>query len=136
MEITLTYYITKSTRGDLDAVVDAVAARVIDASEQKDFGVLTEIDVAKTLQTKLVLDFPNYRVLGGCNPTFAHQVLTLESRIGVVLPCKVIVRDQGDGGVEVSAIDPRGPMQQVGNPALGAIADEVAARLERVVASI
>jgi uncharacterized protein (DUF302 family) len=132
MEITLPYYITKSTRGDLDAVV----ARVIDASKQEDFGVLTEIDVAKTLQAKLGVDFPNYRVLGGCNPTFAHQVLTLESRIGVMLPCNVIVRDQGAGGVEVSAIDPRGPMQQVGNPALGAIADEVAARFKRGVASI
>lgn len=128
----MSYYIAKSTRGDFDSVV----AGVIDALKQEGFGVLTEIDVAKTLKAKLGVEIPRYRILGACNPTFAHQALTLENKIGVMLPCNVIVRDQGDGGVEVAAIDPRAPMRQIGNPALDAIAIKVAARLERVVASI
>jgi uncharacterized protein (DUF302 family) len=132
MEIALSYYITNSTRGDFDTVV----AGVINALKQEGFDVLTEIDVAKTLITKLGVEFPRYRILGACNPTYAHQALTLENKIGVMLPCNVIVRDQGDGCVEVAAIDPRAPMGQIGNSALDAIALEGAARLERVVASI
>ncbi len=104
--------------------------------KQEGFGVLTDIDIAKTFKAKIGADFPRYRILGACNPNFAHQALTLENKIGVMLPCNFIVRDQGDGGVEVAAIDPRTPMQQVGNPALDALAVEVAARLKKVVASI
>lgn len=128
----MTYYISKTTRGDFDAVI----ARVTEALKQEGFGVLTEIDVAKTLKSKLDVDFPRYRILGACNPGFAHQALILENNIGVMLPCNVIVRDDGDGGVEVSAIDPRASMRQVGNKALDAIAAEVATRLGRVVASV
>jgi uncharacterized protein (DUF302 family) len=97
--------------------------------------VLTEIDVAATLKEKLGIDFRRYRILGACNPPLANKALTAEYKIGVMLPCNVIVQELGSGQTEIAAIDPRAAMERVGNPALGAIAAEVADRLTRVVES-
>ena len=91
--------------------------------------------MAATLQEKLRVDFRKYRILGACNPPLAHKALTAEDKIGVMLPCNVIVQELGFGQTEIAAIDPRAAMERVGNPALGAIAAEVADRLKRVVES-
>jgi len=124
----MTYYIAKTVSGDFDAVV----ARVIDALKAENFGVLTDIDVAATLKKKIDVDFRPYRILGACNPKMAHTALMAEDKIGVMLPCNVIVQ-QTDKGVEVAAVDPQASMQAVENPALARIAGPIKDALTRVV---
>lgn len=128
----MSYYITKSTKGDFDAVV----SKVIEKLKDEGFGVLTEIDVANTLKQKLGVEMKRYRILGACNPGLAHKALSVEDKIGVMLPCNVIVQEMADGVVDVAAIDPRMAMQQIGNPALTEISTAVAERLSRVVGAI
>ena len=128
----MSYYITKSTKGDFDAVV----SKVIEKLKDEGFGVLTEIDVANTLKQKLGVEMKHYRILGACNPGFAHKALSVEDKIGVMLPCNVVVQEKDGGEVDIAAIDPRVAMKAVGNPALAEIAEEVAERLSRVVSAI
>jgi len=99
------------------------------------FGVLTEIDVKKTLKAKIGVDVDDYVILGACNPKMAHQAMMLEPRIGAMLPCNVIVRSVEDG-VEVSAIDPLASMAAVENPKLGEVATSVRSMLQTVVENI
>lgn len=117
----------------LDADLAAAEERATAALKEEGFGVLTEIDVQATLKKKLDLDTPAYKILGACNPHFAHQAMQAEPHIGVMLPCNVILRDVGEGKTEVSAIDPIASMAAVENDQLGEIAGEVRARLQRVV---
>lgn len=110
---------------------DAALERLPAALASEGFGVLTRIDVRDTLQAKLGVDFRRYQIVGACNPALAHRALTVEPDIGVMLPCNVVVYEDGDRAV-VLAID---PMRTVaaGSDALRPIADEVRARLERVL---
>ncbi len=110
--------------------------RVIEALKTEGFGVLTEIDVKATLKKKLDADFRNYRILGACNPPFAHKALLAEDKIGTMLPCNVIVQEVEQGRVEVAAVDPIASMAAVDNPELGGIAVQVQAKLKRVVDSL
>lgn len=132
MEKAMTYHITKAAKGGFDAVVD----KVVEKLKEEGFGVLSQIDVAATLKQKLGVEMKRYLILGACNPGFAHKALDLENKIGVMLPCNVVVAEGGDGGVEVSAIDPRVAMNAVGNPELTPIANEVGERLARVIAAV
>ena len=117
----------------VDGSVDEVMPRVKDALKAQGFGVLTEIDVRATMKAKLGEDFRPYRILGACNPQLAHRALKLEDKIGTMLPCNVIVQQHADGAVEVSAVDPVASMQAIKNPALAEVANEVQAKLKRVV---
>ncbi len=128
----MSYAITRKTSGDFDAVI----GRVKDALKNEGFGVLTEIDVAGTLKTKIGKDFRPYRILGACNPNLAFEALNEESNIGVMLPCNVIVQRYDNGEVEVSSIDPATTMQTVGNAKLSPIADKVRAALKRVIEAL
>ena len=128
----MSYAITRKTHGDFDAVI----SRVKDALKREGFGVLTEIDVAGTLKTKIGKDFRPYRILGACNPNLAFEALSEEANIGVMLPCNVIVQRYDNGEVEVSSIDPATSMQAVGNPKLSAVADQVRAALTRVIEAL
>jgi len=127
----MTYYIAKTVSGDFDAVI----ARVTDALKAEGFGVLTDIDVAATLKKKLGAEFRPYRILGACNPKMALKALTAENKIGVMLPCNVIVQET-EKGVEVAAVDPVASMQAVKNDALADIAGPVKEALTRVVKSL
>ena len=117
------------------ATFDAVDARTRTALAANGFGVLTEIDVAATMKKKIDVDMPAYRILGACNPQMAHEAIGMESRVGVMLPCNVILRAV-DGGVEVSAIDPVASMQAIDNKGLHAVAGQVRDLLARAVAAI
>lgn len=109
-------------------------ARVPDALKSEGFGVLTEIDVQATLKQKLGVDHRPYKILGACNPPLAHQALSAELAIGVMLPCNVVVYEDDAGRAVVLAIDPTKTIAAVtGDPALGALADEVKAKLVRVL---
>ena len=128
----MSYYLSRKVALEFDAA----AARLIEALKVEGFGVLTDIDIAATLKQKLGVDFRKYRILGACNPPLAHKALTAEDKIGVMLPCNVIVQELAQGDVELAAIDPRAAMSQVGNPALVAVADEVAERLARALQAV
>jgi uncharacterized protein (DUF302 family) len=125
----MSYYFTTIVSMGFDDAIDAVTAGL----KQEGFGVLTEIDVQATLKKKLDVDFRKYRILGACNPSFAHKALQCEEHIGTMLPCNVIVQERPDGRIEVSAINPLESMQAVANPALEEIAAEVTQRLQQVI---
>lgn len=127
----MSYYIARTIRGPFDEAV----ARVTEALKQEGFGVLTDIDVSATLKKKLDVDFRPYRILGACNPKMAHGALSVEDKIGVMLPCNVIVQ-QTDEGVEVAAVDPVASLGRVGNSALDEAAETVKAALTRVIQSL
>lgn len=112
-----------------------VDARTRAALADNGFGVLTEIDVKATMKKKLDVDMPAYRILGACNPKMAMEAIRMEPRVGVMLPCNVILREVKDG-VEVSAIDPVASMQAIDNPTLHAVAGQVRDLLAKVVAAI
>ncbi len=120
----------------LNISFDDALKRVIDELKKEGFGVLTDIDVQMTLKKKLDVDFRKYRILGACNPPFAYKALQTESRIGTMLPCNVIVQETERGEVEVSAIDPISSMQAIENLELQAIANQVQAKLKKVVESL
>lgn len=107
--------------------------RVTDELKKEGFGVLTDIDVQMTLKQKLDVDFRKYRILGACNPQFAYKALKVESRIGTMLPCNVIVQETERNKIEVSAIDPIASMQSIENPELKDIAHQVQAKLKKMV---
>jgi uncharacterized protein (DUF302 family) len=125
----MSYHFSKK----LDVPFDQAVARVTEVLKREGFGVLTDIDVSATVKAKLGEDFRPYRILGACNPQLAHRALKLEDKIGTMLPCNVIVQQHADGAVEVSAIDPVASMQAIKNPALAEVADEVQAKLKRVI---
>jgi len=114
---------------------DEAVKRVTEELAKEGFGVLTEIDVAATLKKKLGLDMPPYRILGACNPQFAHQAIELEPQIGALLPCNVVVREEGKK-TRVDIMDPLAVLQLVERPEIEGIAAEVRKRLERVLASL
>jgi uncharacterized protein (DUF302 family) len=123
------YYICKKVEVSFEKALD----RVREELKKEGFGVLTEIDVRDTLKRKLDVEFRNYRILGACNPPFAYKALQAEERIGLMLPCNVIVQERPDASVEVAAIDPAASMQAVSNPALSDIADQVREKLRKVI---
>jgi uncharacterized protein (DUF302 family) len=127
----MSYYFAKPTTYAFD---DAIT-RVTEALKKEGFGVLTEIDVKETLKKKLNVDFRRYKILGACNPPFAHQALQAEEYIGAMLPCNVIVQEKGNG-VEIAAVDPVASMAGVKNNKLAAIATEVRQRLKNVINQI
>lgn len=128
----MTYYIARAVAGPFDRVL----AAVIEGLKQEGFGVLTDIDIQATLKSKIGADMPKYRILGACNPGFAYEALKLEDKLGVLLPCNVIVRETPNGRVEVATVDPVVAMERTGNPALAETAKEVRQRLVRMVETV
>jgi len=127
----VSYYMEKNLAIGFDRALE----RVREELQKEGFGVLTEIDVQETLGKKLGIKFRKYRILGACNPSFAHRALEQESRIGLLLPCNVIVQESG-GNVEVAAVDPVESMQRVGNPRLVDVASQVRAKLQNVIKAL
>jgi len=126
----MSYYYNKVlTNTSFDEAIE----RVTDELKKEGFGVLTEIDVKETLKKKLDVDFRRYRILGACNPPFAYKALQAEGKIGVMLPCNVVVEENETGEVEVSAVDPAASMQAIDNENLGGIAMEIKSKLQIVI---
>jgi len=112
---------------------DEAVARATEYLADEGFGVLTEIDVKATLKKKIDVDFKRYVILGACNPQLAHQAISGEPFIGVLLPCNVVVMEREGGGSIVSAFKPTAGFSLVDNPGVAPIAEEVEERLRRVL---
>lgn len=118
-----------------DLPYDEAITKMKEALKEQGFGVLTEIDVRRTLKEKRNVDFRRYVILGACNPALAHEALTAELDIGLLLPCNVVVYES-DGGSVVEVMDPEAALGIVGNPKLDPVAHEARARLERALATL
>ena len=123
------YYFSKTITESFDNAIQ----KVTEALKAEGFGILTEIDLKATLKKKLDVDFYNYTILGACNPPFAYKALLAEDKIGLMLPCNVIVQEKVAGQIEVSAVDPSASMQAIENQELAEIATEIRARLQKVI---
>jgi uncharacterized protein (DUF302 family) len=128
----MAYYFSKT----LPTGFDEAVRQTTEALKREGFGIITEIDVKKTLKDKIGADFRSYRILGACNPKLAHEALQLEDKIGTMLPCNVVVQDVGGGKTEIAAIDPVASMQAIDNPQLREAAKRVQAMLKRVIESL
>ena len=125
----MSYYISARLKVPFD---DAIA-RTESALKTEGFGVISRIDIQQTLKSKIDVDFRPYTILGACNPTLAHEALQLEDKVGLMLPCNVIVQQSGSTEVEVAAIDPVASMQAISNPELVKAAEVVRAKLARAI---
>lgn len=129
----MSYYFSTVLKGkSFEEVLEIVTAEL----KKEGFGVLTEIDVSATLKSRIDVDFKKYKILGACNPHFAYKALQNEDKIGVFLPCNVVVEENDNGEVEVSAVDPIASMISVGNEKLGEMAAEVQQKLKNVIGNI
>jgi len=126
------YSFSKKVDLDFDGAIEKLKTEL----KEEGFGVLTEIDVKKTIREKLDKDFNRYQILGACNPNFAFKALQKETEIGLLLPCNVIVYENDAGETIVAAVDASKALGIVDNDQLKPIAEEVSTRLERVVSKI
>ena len=125
----MSYYFSKELSASFDEAVEKVRA----ALAAEGFGVLTEIDVRATLKKKLDVDFRPYKILGACHPESAYSALQAEDKIGLMLPCNVVVQERAPGEVEVAAVDPVASMTAVDNAGLAEVADGVRAKLQSII---
>ncbi|OFY50297.1 MAG: hypothetical protein A2W85_16210 [Bacteroidetes bacterium GWF2_41_31] len=123
------YYISKKINAGFEQAVQLVT----ESLKTEGFGVLTEINIHDKLKEKLEIDFRKYRILGACNPAYAYKALLEEDKIGVMLPCNVIVQDLGNNEVEVAAIDPVASMTAIENPKVKAVATEIQQKLKKAI---
>jgi len=128
----MNYYFNKSLEGSFEDVCQ----KAVEALEEEGFGVLTEIDVKETLKKKLNVDFRKYTILGVCNLSFAYKALQSEDKIGIMLPCNVIVQEITEDEIEVAAVDPIVSMRAIHNPNLEGIALQVQDKLKKVIESL
>lgn len=111
-------------------------AKTLAALKERGFGLITEIDMRQKLNEKLGVEIKPYKILGMCNPGYAYKALQAEEKIGTMLPCNVLVIDQGNGNTEIAAVNPLASMQAIQNPALGELAMEVTAVLKGIVENL
>jgi uncharacterized protein (DUF302 family) len=128
----MSYYFSKT----LSISFDDAVQRTTEALKNEGFGIITEIDIKQTLKAKIGVDFRNYRILGACNPTIAHEALQLDDKVGTMLPCNVVVQEIASGKTEVAAIDPVASMQAIDNARLRQTAEIIRARLKHVIEAL
>ncbi|NLD91851.1 MAG: DUF302 domain-containing protein [Fibrobacter sp.] len=125
----MSYYYSKKVLGSFEEIIEKVTGNL----KNEGFGIITQIDITKTMKEKLNVDFKKYRILGACNPPYAYKALQAEDKIGVLLPCNVIVQENTSGEIEVACVNPTVSMQNVNNPALESVAKEIQDKLHRAV---
>jgi len=125
-------YFTKFTDKSFDDAVDHITAIL----KEHGFGIITEIDVNATLKKKIDVDFRPYKILGACNPSFAHTALQADDKAGIMMPCNVIVQQHTDGKVEICIVNPDAVAASLHNKALEDFACEVTKELRKVYRKI
>lgn len=128
----MTYYFSKVTPLSFEKAIDRVTALL----QEQGFGIITQIDVTDTFKKKLGVDFRKYRILGACNPAFAHEVLNKDPMVGLLLPCNVVVQEHPDGKVEVSAINAKVSMDITHSKGVDDVACKVTEILEKVMREV
>jgi uncharacterized protein (DUF302 family) len=128
----MSYYIATTLKVPFDKAVELAEA----ALKEEGFGVITRIDMKETLKAKIGVDFRPYTILGACNPKLAHEALSIEDKVGTMLPCNVVVQAKGEDETEVAAIDPVASMQAIDNPELKKAAAEVRQRLRQAMGAL
>ena len=123
------YYFTKTLNVSFEEAVKLAT----EALKNEGFGVISEINMHEKLKEKLGVDFKKYKILGACNPLLAYKALQAEEKIGTMLPCNVLVIEQGQNVIEIAAVNPVASMQAITNPALGDVAFEVTNKLKKVI---
>jgi uncharacterized protein (DUF302 family) len=129
---TMEYYFSKT----LDATFDEAVQRITDGIKTEGFGIISEINLHEKLKEKLGVNFKKYRILGACNPGYVYKALMIEDKIGTMLPCNVVVIDQGNGRTEVSAVNPVASMMAIQNNDLESILLEITEKLKRAIESL
>jgi uncharacterized protein (DUF302 family) len=128
----MSYYFTKI----LTIPFEEGVQKVTDALKSEGFGIISEINIHEKFKEKLGVDFKKYRILGACSPAHAYKALQAEEKIGTMLPCNVLVIDQGNGKTEISAVNPIASMIAIQNPGLEPIATEITRKLKKVIDSL
>jgi uncharacterized protein (DUF302 family) len=128
----MAYYISKTLQTSFDDAVEKVTAALL----AEGFGVISEIDLHEKIKDKLGVDFKRYRILGACNPAYAYKALQAEDKAGVVLPCNVLVIEQGENEIEIAAVNPTVAMMAIGNNNLTEMATEVGEKLKNALAKL
>ena len=123
------YYFSKT----LDASFDEAVRLTTEALKSEGFGVISEINMHEKLKDKLGVDFKRYKILGACNPPYAYKALQAEDKLGAMMPCNILVIEQGQNKIEIAAVNPLASMQAITNPSLGNIALEVTNKLKKVI---
>lgn len=123
------YYSSKIVNYSFEETLSKLSVEL----KKEGFGILSEIDVKEILKNKLQVEFRKYKILGACNPTFAHKALQLEENLGVLLPCNVVVQEKEENIVQVSIVDPQEALKRVENEKIDEVANEISAKLKRVL---
>ena len=123
------YYFSKT----LNVSFDEAVKHINEALKTEGFGVISEINMHEKLKERLGVDFKRYKILGACNPPYAYKALQAEDKIGTMMPCNVLVIEQGQNNIEIAAVNPLASMQAITNPSLGSIALEVTNKLKKVI---
>ena len=124
------FYLTRILN---DVSFEGALEKVVAALKEEGFGVITEIDVKETLKKRIDVEFRKYKILGACNPTYAHQVLEKNDKVGIMLPCNVVVQETKDGAVEVSAVNPMEAMKPVATADMEEFGEKVTAHLQNML---
>jgi uncharacterized protein (DUF302 family) len=122
--------------GETELSFEETVNKVTESLKEQGFGILTEIDAKKVLKEKLGLDRKPYKILGACNPQFAHKAIDMDPEIGTLLPCNVLIYEKDDGTVAVSAMNPEAALKLVGNPSIEDIAKQVRTRIEKALEAL
>jgi uncharacterized protein (DUF302 family) len=126
----MNYYISNTVK---NSSFNDVEKKVTELLKDQGFGVITEIDAQATFKNKLDIDFRPYKILGACNPVFAHEVLEVDDKMGVMLPCNVCIQQKEDNSIEVFAVNPLVAMKQTDAKGVESFAEQVYERLNKVV---
>ena len=126
------YYFSKTLHASFDEAITITT----EGLKSQGFGVITVINMNEKLKEKLNVDFKRYTILGACNPPFAYKALLAEDKIGTMLPCNVLVIEQGENLIEIAAVNPIASMQAISNPALGEVAQQVTSMLQKVIENL
>lgn len=128
----MNYYFSKTIHTSFDEGLKLV----MEALKTEGFGVISEIRMHEKLKEKLGVDFKKYVILGACNPAFAYQALQIEDKIGTMLPCNVLIIEQGNGIIEIAAVNPISSMASITNTELDSVAQQVTDKLRRMIENL